>query len=89
MLTSHIASTKIETKELAKLLIKETDRLLDERIDSAVKEFESKLGQINDSALDDIQKHIQETKTVALINLTGALLVMATAVVMVFKFTFY
>lgn len=88
LVTQHFSTTQQEAKIFAKALLQETDRLLDERIDETVKNFENKLHSINDAALNILEQKVKETRNIALLNLIAALVVILAVLILTFKFTF-
>ncbi|HGN6764115.1 TPA: hypothetical protein ACKWXA_002260, partial [Neisseria gonorrhoeae] len=81
-------TTKEQAKEMSKLLLHEADRLLEQRITDAVKDFEGKLYGINDNALNAIESKMKETRNTAILNLISSLIVLLAVIILAFKFTF-
>lgn len=81
-------TSKEQAKEMSKLLFHEADRLLEQRITDAVKDFEGKLYGINDNALNAIESKMKEIRNTAILNLISSLIVLLAVIILVFKFTF-
>lgn len=88
LISQQLDTTKEQAKEMSKLLLHEADRLLEQRIADAVKDFEGKLYGINDNALNTIELRIKETRNTAILNLSASLIVLLAAIILAFKFTF-
>ncbi|HGP7432342.1 TPA: hypothetical protein ACLT9D_002252 [Neisseria gonorrhoeae] len=88
LVSQQLNTTKEQAKEMSKLLLHETDRLLEQRITDAVKDFEGKLYRINDNAMNAVELRIKETRNTAILNLTAALIVLLAVIILAFKFTF-
>ncbi|HFA6977149.1 TPA: hypothetical protein WMP92_002159, partial [Neisseria gonorrhoeae] len=88
LVSQQLNTTKEQAKEMSKLLLHETDRLLEQRITDAVKDFEGKLYGINDNAMNAVELRIKETRNTAILNLTAALIVLLAVIILAFKFTF-
>lgn len=88
LVSQQLNTTKEQAKEMSKLLLHETDRLLEQRITDAVKDFEGKLYGINDNAMNAVELRIKETRNTAILNLTTALIVLLAVIILAFKFTF-
>lgn len=88
LVNQQLDTTKEQAKEMSKLLLHEADRLLEQRITDAVKDFEGKLYSINDNALNAVELRIKETRNTAILNLTAALIVLLAVIILAFKFTF-
>lgn len=88
LVSQQLNTTKEQAKEMSKLLLHETDRLLEQRITDAVKDFERKLYGINDNAMNAVELRIKETRNTAILNLTAALIVLLAVIILAFKFTF-
>ncbi|EMT5622016.1 hypothetical protein OON55_001171 [Neisseria gonorrhoeae] len=88
LVSQQLNTTKEQAKEMSKLLLHETDRLLEQRITDAAKDFEGKLYGINDNAMNAVELRIKETRNTAILNLTAALIVLLAVIILAFKFTF-
>lgn len=88
LVSQQLNTTKEQAKEMSKLLLHETDRLLEQRITDVVKDFEGKLYGINDNAMNAVELRIKETRNTAILNLTAALIVLLAVIILAFKFTF-
>lgn len=88
LIGQQFVTSKEQAKEMSKLLFHEADRLLEQRITDAVKDFEGKLYGINDNALNAIESKMKETRNTAILNLISSLIVLLAVIILAFKFTF-
>lgn len=85
---NHLDVTQEQARKLAKLLLQETNVLLEEKIEQAVADFEGKLHGINDTALNTVERKVKETRNTALLNLVSSLIILLAVIILTFKFVF-